>query len=137
MEQTAGYRPACNQTIELPLARDCDLVLRAIGDDAIAGQKAIVIEHEVQLDSTLGAAEFCPVEDRCAEFNRRGVDRQQFILETELVPGACLLGMAARRFEQSIENILEQLARLRACEPPRRNPRAESTSIPERKYWIL
>jgi len=47
-----------------------------------------VIEHQMQLDGSLGAAELRPVEDRGAQFDGDGVDRQQLVLEVELVAHA-------------------------------------------------
>jgi len=51
---------------ELPLARHGDFVLLAVGDDPEAGQQAVVIEHQMQLDGAFCAAELRPVEDRGA-----------------------------------------------------------------------
>jgi hypothetical protein len=48
---------------ELPLASDGDFVLFAVGDDPVAGQQAVVIEHQMQLDGSLGAAKLRPIED--------------------------------------------------------------------------
>ena len=41
----------------MQLLSDRNLVLLAVGDHSIAGQKPIVIQHQMQLDGALGAPE--------------------------------------------------------------------------------
>ncbi len=64
----------------------------------------------MQFDGSLGAAELCPVEDRGAQLDGRGVDREQFVLEAKLVPDASLLGLTMSHLQHPIEEILEQFA---------------------------
>jgi len=92
------------------LLNNRDFVLLAVGDDPIAGQQAVVIEHQMQLDDSLGAAELRPVEDRGAQLDGGGVDRQQLVLEAELVPDASLLGLTAGQIHHQVVEILEQCA---------------------------
>jgi len=79
-------------------------VLLAVGDDGVAGQQAVVVEHEVQLDGAFRTADLAQFEDRGAQFDGRGVDRAQLVLEAELMPGSGPAGPRAAHVQQLVED---------------------------------
>ena len=66
-------------------ARHAALVHAAFGDERETGKQSLMIEQQMQLHRSFGAPVLRPVEDRSAEFDQRGVQREQFVLETEPV----------------------------------------------------
>ena len=55
----------------------------AFGDERETGQQSLMIEQQMQLHRSLRAPVLRPVEDRSAEFDQRGVQREQLVLETK------------------------------------------------------
>jgi hypothetical protein len=65
------------------------------GDARPAGQAAVMVEHEMQLDRALRSAVASPVEDFAAELNGAGVDAAERVLEAEasLLQGRNVTGL--------------------------------------------
>ena len=71
--------------LEAQRAGDAALMHAAFAEDGIAGQQALMIEQKMQLDRALAAPVLRPVEDRGAELDQRGIEREQLVLEAEAV----------------------------------------------------
>ncbi len=84
---------------------DAALVHTAFGNDGIAGQQTLMVEQQIQFHRAFGAPVLRPVKDRGAEFDQRGVEREQLVLETEAVTSGDLAAAA----EQLIEHAAVQL----------------------------
>jgi hypothetical protein len=48
-----------------------------------AREQPLMIEQQMQLHGSFGAPELCPVENRSAELDERGVQSEWFVFETE------------------------------------------------------
>jgi hypothetical protein len=57
----------------------------------IAGEKAIVIQQQMQLDRALGATETRPSEHAGAQIDHRGVQADQLVFKVEFTPATGLL----------------------------------------------
>ena len=83
-----------------------------VGDTAISNQTearqvAVVVEHQVQLDRTLGAAEPRPIVHGQAQVNDVRVEADQLVLDAELLFAH---GFGCHDVEQAVEDLLEQLS---------------------------
>jgi hypothetical protein len=67
-----------------------------------------VIEHQMQLHSTLRAPKPCPVIHRHTQINRRGVQAHQLVLEPEF---SLAIDLGNHLVEQPVEDPLEELPR--------------------------
>jgi len=65
-----------------------DLMGLALGDDSKAGQTSIVIEQQVQLDGSLGAAELRPIEHLQGEVDDRRIQTEKFVFKPEGLGGS-------------------------------------------------
>ena len=76
-----------------------------------AGRKvtvvADVIQHHVQLDGAFGSLVVRPIEHRQAERDHAGIQRQQFVFETELACVGC--GFALTALQELVEHGFKHL----------------------------
>ena len=68
-----------------------NLMLLALGDHRIAGEKTVVIQQQVQLDRPFGTAESRPIENAGAQIDHRRVHADQLVFEAELASARRLL----------------------------------------------
>ena len=85
--------------IEAQGGGDAALVHAAFGDDGVAGQQALMIEQQMQLDGPLGAPVLRPVEDSGAQLDQGGVEREQLVLESK--------PMTSSHFAAASEQLIE------------------------------
>src|ERR1700689_4038705 len=90
------------------LARYLNLRLDGGLDHCVLGQIAVVIQQQMQLHSTFGAAKFGPVIHACTEVNHTAIQAQQLILEPEFLPSAYF---SLALLQQLLKYLLGQLPR--------------------------
>ena len=56
----------------------------AFRDHAVGRQVTIMIEQQMQFHGPLGLTKLCPIEDRQAQINDRGIQAVELVLEAEL-----------------------------------------------------
>ena len=88
---------------------DAHIVGIPVGDERPAGQTALVIELQMQLNRPLGPLKPGPIEHRRTQFDDRGIQRPQGMLEAE--PPAFGGGHRLTLAEHLIEERLVQLPR--------------------------
>ena len=76
-----------------------DAPLRDMGKD---GEIAVMVEEEVELDRPLGLTERCPIEQRSAEVDDRGIQTKELVLEAEFP-------LARRNGPALVEKLIEHL----------------------------
>jgi len=64
-------------------ARHAAFVHTSFGDQRETGQQPLMIKQQMQLHRSFRAPVLRPVENRSAEFDQRGVQRQHLVFETE------------------------------------------------------
>jgi hypothetical protein len=74
----------------------------ALGENGVAGQQALMVEQQMQLHGSLGALVLRTVENRGAQFDHGGVQREQFVFETKT--------MAAGDFAATAQQLIEHAA---------------------------
>ncbi len=76
------------------LAGHRDVTNRAIADDRIFRQIAIMVQQQMDLNGAFGSSEPGPIEQGQAQVNHRGIEAYQLVLEPEFLPA---LGMVVQR----------------------------------------
>src|ERR1039458_7109310 len=83
----------------------------AVGNNTKAWQVAIMVEHQMQFDGSLGSAKFRPVVHREAKVNDGRIQTDQLILEAKLLLPDRL---GSDGLEKFVKHFLEQLPRAMA-----------------------
>src|ERR1035437_3812852 len=79
------------------------------GDQHVARQVIVVVQQNVSLDAALGPAKLGPRKQLQAQRNGGRVEREQFVLETELLLARTQSFFVAEPGERGVEKILVQL----------------------------
>ena len=88
-----------------------DLMHPPFGDRQEGRQIAVMVQPDMQLDGTLGGTEVRPGQHRQAHVDDRGIERVEFVFETEAVLRAQSLAARQQRAEQGFIQTVRAAAR--------------------------
>src|ERR1039458_998011 len=86
-----------------------DITASGFGDQHVARQVIVVVQQDVRLDAALGPAKLGPREQLQAQRNSGRVEREQLVLEPELLLARSQPFFVAEPVERGVEQVLVQL----------------------------
>ena len=94
--------------IEAQEAQDLGVVHPGLADQHVGGQVIVVVQQDVGLDATFGAAERGPGKQTEAQTDGGRIEREQFVLETEPVCARAELALGTESARHRPEQVLEE-----------------------------